>query len=158
MIGSRFNKAIKSIFGDKATARPEGGDSRWWRQVKVEYAKLSVLAMTSLRARTADLQAAHRRARSHKGTRSQVEALRAEIDADPHMDIHAREARTRRSTSLEERHREAIEEVLLEILPEAFAMVKETARRFKENKESACAPPTWTGTRHQTREHPHRRR
>ncbi|MEO6290607.1 MAG: preprotein translocase subunit SecA, partial [Ginsengibacter sp.] len=28
-----------------------------------------------------------------------------------------------------------IEEILLEILPEAFAVVKETARRFKENKE-----------------------
>jgi preprotein translocase subunit SecA len=28
-----------------------------------------------------------------------------------------------------------MEEVLLEILPEAFAVVKETARRFKENKE-----------------------
>ena len=28
-----------------------------------------------------------------------------------------------------------IEEVLKEILPEAFAVVKETARRFKENKE-----------------------
>ncbi len=28
-----------------------------------------------------------------------------------------------------------IEEILFEILPEAFAVVKETARRFKENTE-----------------------
>src|SRR4029079_5333045 len=31
----------------------------------------------------------------------------------------------------------AIEEILKEILPEAFAVVKETARRFKENTEIA---------------------
>jgi preprotein translocase subunit SecA len=32
-----------------------------------------------------------------------------------------------------------IEEILLEILPEAFAVVKETARRFKENAELVSA-------------------
>ena len=30
---------------------------------------------------------------------------------------------------------EKIEEVLLEVLPEAFAIVKSTARRFKENEK-----------------------
>jgi preprotein translocase subunit SecA len=66
-----------------------------------------------------------------------VDALRAEIDADPQMDIHERERRYQDIDKLQENGLAKIEEVLLEILPEAFAVVKETARRFKENRRSA---------------------
>ena len=37
--------------------------------------------------------------------------------------------------ALEERVDEKIEEILLEILPEAFAIIKDTSRRFSENTE-----------------------
>ena len=42
-----------------------------------------------------------------------------------------------------------IEEVLLEILPEAFAVVKETARRFTENESIEVLLLKWTETSQQ---------
>jgi preprotein translocase subunit SecA len=50
----------------------------------------------------------------------------------------SREERYQKIDKLEEEMVKEIEKELLEILPEAFAVVKETARRFKENKECAC--------------------
>ena len=47
---------------------------------------------------------------------------------------YARESRYQEIDKLEEKIITKIEEVLMAILPEAFAVMKETARRFKENK------------------------
>ncbi|MBK6753908.1 MAG: preprotein translocase subunit SecA [Flavobacteriales bacterium] len=127
-----FNKAIKSIFGDKAT-RDLKEVTPLVEQVKVEYSKLSVLDHDGLRARSAALRSLIRERVRVEEERQQ--ALRAEIDADPHMDIHAREARYEEVDTLESTIIKRMEEVLLEILPEAFAIIKDTARRFKEEKE-----------------------
>ena len=115
-----FNKAIKSIFGDKAT-RDLKEVTPLVEQVKVEYSKLSVLDHDGLRARSAALRSLIRERVRVEEERQQ--ALRAEIDADPHMDIHAREARYEEVDTLESTIIKRMEEVLLEILPEAFAMV-----------------------------------
>ncbi|MBV6405889.1 MAG: preprotein translocase subunit SecA [Flavobacteriales bacterium] len=131
MIGV-FNKAIKSIFGDKAT-RDLKEVAPMVEQVKARYAELAALDHDALRARSAALR--ERIRERVKGDREQADALRAEIDADPGMDIHAREERYQRIDKLEAAMVAATEEVLTEILPEAFAIVKDTARRFKENSE-----------------------
>ena len=131
MIGA-FNKAIKSIFGDKA-ARDLKEVAPMVEQVKARYAELAALDHDGLRART---DALRERIRERiKADQDQADALRAEIDAEPGMDIHAREERYQRIDKLEAAMVAAIEEVLAEILPEAFAIVKDTARRFKENPE-----------------------
>ena len=94
-----------------------------------------------------------------KDEQAAADALRAEIEADPKMDIHAREERYQEIDKLEEEMVKEIEEVLLEILPEAFAVVKETARRFKENGEVRVRATDYRPrTGRQTGEHRHRRR
>jgi preprotein translocase subunit SecA len=131
MIGS-LTKALKSVFGDKYQ-RDLKEVMPLVERTKAEFAKLAPLTNNELRQRTQDLKA--RIAERTKANDERVAALRAEIDADPRMDIHERERRYEEIDKLEEQSVKQIEEVLLEILPEAFAIVKETARRFSESKE-----------------------
>ena len=131
MIGS-FTKALKKVFGDKAQ-RDLKEVMPLVDQTKAAFAELERLTNDELRERTTQLKA--RIKERTKANDDRVEALRAEIDADPQMDIHEREQRYQEVDKLEEASLKQIEEVLLEILPEAFAVVKETARRFTENSE-----------------------
>src|SRR5262249_33840166 len=57
---------------------------------------------------------------------------KAEADTDNTEDIQSRETIYNEVDKLVKKRDEQIEEILREILPEAFAVVKETARRFKE--------------------------
>lgn len=66
---------------------------------------------------------------------SQIADKKAEADGHPEAEMHAREAIYNEVDKLIKLKDEQIEAVLKEILPEAFAVVKETARRFKENPE-----------------------
>ena len=131
MIGS-LSKALKGIFGDKVQR-----DLKEVRplvdRTKEEFAKLPGLSHDELRARSAALKA--RVAERTRSTDEKVAALRKEIEDDPRMDITEREQRYEQIDKLLADSLTEIEEVLEEILPEAFAVVKETARRFKENSE-----------------------
>ena len=62
---------------------------------------------------------------------AQIEALKAKMEGEE--DIDAREEIYNQIDALEVQALEATEKVLNDILPEAFATVKETARRFTEN-------------------------
>ncbi len=123
---------IKKVFGDKAQRDLKEAQPLVER-VKAEFAKLDGISNNDLRAKTADFKS--RIAERIKDEQAQVDALRKEIDEDPRMDIHAREERYQAIDKLEEKVVAKIEEALMDILPEAFAVVKETARRFKENSE-----------------------
>lgn len=59
-------------------------------------------------------------------------SLRARLE-DVMIDVSEKEELATEVDKLTKKIDEAIEEVLLEILPEAFAIMKSTARRFKEN-------------------------
>ncbi|TDI75071.1 MAG: preprotein translocase subunit SecA [Betaproteobacteria bacterium] len=62
-----------------------------------------------------------------------IEALNQKVTDNPDMDIHEKEEVFKGIDALEEDRNAALEEVLMEVLPQAFAVIKETARRFKEN-------------------------
>ncbi len=65
----------------------------------------------------------------------QIESQKAEAEKLDSADIAGRDAIYRQIDEMRKDRDEKLEEILLEILPEAFAVVKETARRFKENPE-----------------------
>ncbi|MCB0740080.1 MAG: preprotein translocase subunit SecA, partial [Chitinophagaceae bacterium] len=78
--------------------------------------------------------------------RQRIKEYLAEIDATikeknkaaeelPFGELMAKDAIYQEVDKLKKERDKKIEEILEEILPEAFAVVKETARRFKENKE-----------------------
>ena len=66
---------------------------------------------------------------------NQISEKKAEAEDHPEAELHSREAIYQEVDKLIKKRDELIEEVLEELLPEAFAVVKETARRFKENEE-----------------------
>ncbi len=61
-----------------------------------------------------------------------IDSKKLEADQLDSADISGRDAIYRHIDDMRKDRDKKLEEVLLEILPEAFAVVKETARRFKE--------------------------
>jgi len=65
----------------------------------------------------------------------EITSVNKEAEELPFNDITGKDALYQQVDKLKKDRDKQIEEVLKEILPEAFAVVKETARRFKENAE-----------------------
>jgi len=66
---------------------------------------------------------------------SEIKGLHDQIDQNPEMNIHQKEDIFNKIDLLEEDRNKKLEDALMEVLPAAFAIIKETARRFKENKK-----------------------
>ena len=97
------------------------------------YEKIKTLTNDELRQKTQefrDLISAHIRAET-----DETETLRRRLSAEPDMDTEEKESLWKQVDQLEKRRKEKTEDILNEILPEAFAVMKDTARRFKENSQ-----------------------
>ena len=99
-------------------------------KVKVEHSRLKNVSNDELRDKTDKLREIVKN--YIKQEEDQIEELTAKAED---IDITESEALYTQIDKLEENISAKIEEVLNEILPEAFAIVKETARRFFENEE-----------------------
>ncbi len=64
----------------------------------------------------------------------QLAAFHKQIDENPELDISEKEAIFNQIDALEKERNKELEKVLLQVLPIAFAIIRETARRFKENE------------------------
>ncbi len=101
-------------------------------KTKVEYAKLASLSNDQLRAKTAEFK--KRIAEQLKEEEEAIAKVKADADAvGVNMDDKAKAYEN--IDALTKKLDEKIEKVLLELLPEAFAVMKDTARRFTENEE-----------------------
>ncbi|MEK6616663.1 MAG: preprotein translocase subunit SecA, partial [Bacteroidota bacterium] len=99
-------------------------------EVKDAYEKLQPLSNDSLRDKTAEFK---KRITDYIAKeKSEVAELKAQAELEENMD--AKEKIYSSADTLEKDIKKKTEEVLKEILPEAFAVMKETAKRFKENK------------------------
>ncbi|PZF71430.1 preprotein translocase subunit SecA [Taibaiella soli] len=97
------------------------------------YGELKSLSNDELRNKTQEFR---QRIREHlKGIDEEIAAKKAEGEQHSEDEIQNREAIYDEVDKLIKKRDEQIEEVLEEILPEAFAVVKETARRFSENQQ-----------------------
>lgn len=123
-------KSILKIFGTKA----EKDLKMLWPIVKLvndEYSKLQGVSDDSLRQRTFDLKNEIKAFLKEIDTR--IEDLHKQATEDPNIDINHKEDIFSQIDKLEAERNKKLEEILNTILPQAFAVVKETARRFKEN-------------------------
>lgn len=100
-------------------------------QINQEFAKLESLTHDELRARTQDFK--QRIAVHLADIDNEIVQLKKQAEAE---DVSITEKVTfyDRIDKLEKERDKELEEILEKILPEAFAVVKETARRFKENE------------------------
>ncbi len=128
---SIVNKVIGKLFGDKA-AKDRKALSPYADKTNVEFNKLQSLSNDQLRGKTIEFK---KRINDfiHE-EESEIKNLKAEIHTNPEMDPREKEEIYNSIQKLEVTVKDKIEKVLEEILPEAFAVVKETGRRFKENE------------------------
>ena len=70
-----------------------------------------------------------------KEENSKIAGIHSQIAEDLEMDVNTKEALYKEIDEIEIEITQKVENVLNDILPEAFAIIKETAKRFKENEE-----------------------
>ncbi|WP_017733282.1 preprotein translocase subunit SecA [Nafulsella turpanensis] len=100
-------------------------------KVNEEYNKLTSLSDDQLRSRTHEVRA---KIDQHlESIDKQIAELHQQVADQPDLDIEAKEGIFDQIDRLEEERNKELEDVLLDVLPEAFAIVKDTARRLKEN-------------------------
>ena len=124
-----FNEFIGKLFGNKAT-RDMKEIKPWVDRVKAVYPEISKLSNDELRARTEELKKYIKASAVEE--RKKIEELKATIEA---TDIEKREPIFAQIDKLEKEVLEKYEKALDEVHPQAFAIVKDTARRFTENAE-----------------------
>jgi preprotein translocase subunit SecA len=100
--------------------------------VKAAYNSLTELSNDQLRERSVALK--QRVTDYVAAEKAEMESLKAQAE-DPEVDVTEKESIYKQIDKLEEDIDAKYEVVLNEILPEVFALVKETALRFKENEE-----------------------
>ncbi|MGB1041709.1 MAG: preprotein translocase subunit SecA, partial [Flavobacteriales bacterium] len=101
-------------------------------KTKAEFEKITSLSNDELRAKTQEFKS---RIKEYTADiDSEIDTLKAQTQ-DAETDVDEKDAIFQEIEKLELKSNEKLEEVLLEILPEAFAVMKETARRFTENEE-----------------------
>ncbi|WP_345950575.1 MULTISPECIES: preprotein translocase subunit SecA [unclassified Mucilaginibacter] len=122
---------ISKLFGSKSE-RDVKSIQPLVEKIKGEFAKLDNLSNDELRAKTTDFKA--RIAEGLAAIDEQIQAIKSEIEsADTNLDVNAKVELYSRVDKLEKDRNKELEVILLDILPSAFAVVKETARRFANN-------------------------
>ena len=102
-------------------------------KINIAFESLRALDNDALRGKTQALQAHIQQAL--QPIADEQKALRKQAEESTSTDIDTREKIYEDLEALKKRYNQRLEEVLMECLPEAFAIVKETARRFKENPQ-----------------------
>ena len=119
---------IRKIFGSKAD-RDYKAVKPTLMKILAAYPEIDALSNDELRARSAALRERLREVEAPFEER--MEQIRVELGKD--IPVSEKEKLATESDKLVKDEDEAIEKCLTEILPEAFSIVKSTARRFKEN-------------------------
>jgi len=122
---------ISKLFGSKSE-RDVKGIQPIVEKIKEEFSKLSGISHDDLRAKTIAFK------ETIKQGLAQIDAelheLKDRIENNPDLDVSEKVQLYTQVDKLEKDRNKELEVILMEILPEAFAVVKETARRLKENK------------------------
>ena len=125
-----FNKFLQSLFGNKSSK-----DMKLIQplveKVKEAYPEIMALSNDELRARTKQLQQYVQD--SANEDKAKIAELKAKIEDTP---IDERESIFNAIDKLEKEVLEIYEKALNEVMPVAFSIVKDTARRFAENEET----------------------
>ncbi len=125
-----FIKVIGKIFGSKAD-RDLKQLNPYLEKIKKEYERIDVLDHDGLRAETQKIKETIRDYIADD--EKQKAALREQLE-DVDIELEKKEALATEVDKLTKKIDEKIEEVLERVLPQAFAIMKSTARRFYENK------------------------
>jgi preprotein translocase subunit SecA len=101
-------------------------------KVKAEFATLQGISNDELRTLTAGFKETIKTGLANIDDR--LQAIKSRIETDLGMDVNEKVALYTEQDKLEKDRNKALEVILLDILPQSFAVVKETTRRLKENQ------------------------
>ena len=138
MIGSIF-KGLTKIFGSKSD-RDLKEIYPVVAKINERFEKLSSFSDDELRNESKRLKA--HIAEELKGIDAEIEQLKTEAQAEG-LDLHDQDDIFKNIDKLKKKRDEELEVVLKDILPDAFAVVKETARRLTENKQLVVEATDW---------------
>ena len=124
-----FNEILKKLFGNKST-RDMKEIQPWVQKIKDAYPAIQQLDNDALRAKTLELKEYIKKSASEE--RRQIDELKKQVEQ---TEIEEREPLFNRIDKLEKEVLDKYETALDEVLPDAFAIMKDTARRFAENAE-----------------------
>jgi preprotein translocase subunit SecA len=124
-----FNEILSKLFGNKAQ-RDLKEITPWVERIKAAYPAVKELSHDQLRARTEAIKQTI--ANSVSAEREKIAALKADIES---LELEEREKVWAEIDKIEKDILVIQEKALDEALPEVFAIVKDTARRFAENPE-----------------------
>ena len=124
-----FNKILQALFGNKSS-RDMKLIQPLVEKVKATYDELKALSNDQLRAKTKEIQAHVQN--SAKEQKEKIAELKAQIEETP---IDERESLFNQIDKLEKEALEVYEVALNEVMPVAFGIMHDTARRFTENEE-----------------------
>ena len=124
-----FNEFISKLFGNKAS-RDMREIQPWVEKVKAVYPTIAAMSNDELRAATQALK--EKIQNTVTAERARIAELKASIE---NTELEKRESVFNQIDKLEKEVLEKLDKALDEALPEAFAIIKDSARRFAENEE-----------------------
>lgn len=121
---------LSKLFGNKST-RDNKALQPLLQKTLEAYEKIKDLDIDSLRHKTVEFKEYIQNYIAEDNAK--IAEMKATVENNPDMDLEEKNDIYDQVDKLEKQVLEKIEEALNEILPEAFAVMKETAKRFKEN-------------------------
>ena len=122
---------ISKLFGSKSE-RDVKSIQPIVEKIKAEFAKLGDISNDELRAKTITFKETI--STGLAGIDAEIQAIKDRTENEPDLDVHIKVELYTQLDKLEKDRNKELEDILMNILPEAFAVVKETARRFAGNK------------------------
>jgi preprotein translocase subunit SecA len=125
-----LGKTVAKLFGSKAE-KDLKDVVPYVALINAEYAKLAGLTDDQLRQRTQEVR--QQIDGKLSGIDGQIAALQGQIDSQPQLEVAKKEQIFDQIDALEKQRNKDLEAALTNVLPQAFAIVKETARRYSQN-------------------------
>ncbi|MCQ2308710.1 MAG: preprotein translocase subunit SecA [Bacteroidales bacterium] len=122
---------LSKLFGNKST-RDNKALQPILQKTLDAYEKIKDLDIDSLRHKTVEFK---EYIQNHiADEQAKIEELKARVENNADMDLEEKNDIYEQVDKLEKQVLEKIEEALNDVMPEAFAVMKETAKRFKDNE------------------------
>ncbi|MFO0433900.1 MAG: preprotein translocase subunit SecA, partial [Sphingobacteriaceae bacterium] len=123
---------LKKLFGTKSEKDIKALQSKV-TEINTIFKGLASISDDELRAKSNALKLKLKEA--VKEENDEILTIKAKIDSNAEMDVNEKEELYKEIDEIEKEITKKLEGELNDILPEAFAILKETARRFKDNKQ-----------------------
>src|SRR6201996_4534984 len=122
---------ISKLFGSKSE-RDVKSIQPIVEKIKSEFSKLDGISNDELRAKTIAFKETIKQGLAEID--AELQEIKDRIENNPGLDVSEKVELYTQADKLEKDRNKELEVILMDILPQGFAVVKETARRLKENK------------------------